>query len=65
VSNKLAVFLFAVLLVLAFGMGIAVERSRQRTLIERAIEMGWHVGEEGGSLGSITYEDVVSGADYD
>ena len=38
---------------------------RERQLIERAIKMAWKAGSEGASEGSITYEDVVSGADYD
>lgn len=36
-----------------------------RKLIERAIQMGYKVGSEGGSAGEITYEDVIEGADYD
>ena len=36
-----------------------------RKLIERAIQMGWKVGSEGGSAGEITYEDVIEGAEYD
>lgn len=36
-----------------------------KNLVERAIRMAWKVGHEGGSVGEITYEDVISGADYD
>jgi hypothetical protein len=38
---------------------------RERELIEHAIKMAWKVGSEGGSVDSISYEDVISGADYD
>jgi hypothetical protein len=36
-----------------------------KALIERAIRMAWQVGHEGGAINEITYEDVISGADYD
>jgi hypothetical protein len=58
-----------------YGLSFADERcemteklyseSELRELIERAIKMAWKVGSEGGSAGSITYEDVMSGTDYD
>jgi hypothetical protein len=36
-----------------------------KALVERAIRMAWEVGDEGGLVEEVTYEDVVSGADYD
>lgn len=42
-----------------------IDEAELRKLIERAIKMAWKVGSEGGSEGEITYEDVISAADYD
>jgi hypothetical protein len=43
----------------------AQQEEELRRLIERAIKMAWRIGSEGGSESEITYEDVLSDADYD